>query len=402
MMETRQLDFIRTVGVAPAEVYRAFIHPTALRDWFCNFAHIEARPGGRVYFWWNDGYAAGGEVRRAEAGQALQYTWRGPAESLATDVLVLIEPAEGGAQVKVVHSGIPTDPAWDATVAEFRQGWTTGLENLQSMLETGFDLRQVRRPMMGIFYGQFDADIATKIGVPTSKGVKVEGTMEGLSARAIGLVANDVIVSLDGQPVDDPDGLSPIIRAHKAGDRLAVAYYRGAELRSAVLELAPRPLPDFPKNVPDLVALTEKDAAKFQADLGQNLAACSEEQAERRTGPREWNVKETLAHLIACERDLQTWIADMLNDRPYIDDSLEYSPNVFERIQAMVTLYPNVPALLAELKLSQAETAALLARLPESFLARKHFFNRVSDWMASSSNHYQEHLDQIGRLLAGN
>ena len=371
-----------------------------MRDWFCNFAHVEAHPGGPVYFWWDDGYAASGQVSRAEPGKALQYTWRGSTEAQSTEVVVELEPEGEGTRVKVTHRGIPADPAWDATLEEFRKGWDSGLENLQSLLETGIDLRQARRPMMGIFLGEFNPELAARLGVPVSQGVRLDGTMEGLSARAIGLQANDVLVSLDGRPLSSFDDFGPILRGHKAGDRLPVEYYRGAERRSAVLELAPRPQQEFPKNVKDLVELAQKDAAGLQEELARRLKGCSEDQADRRSAPREWNIKESLMHLVACERDLQTWIADMLNDRPYIPDSLEYSPNVFERLQVMVTFYPSLESLLAELKRSQAETAALLARLPESFLARKHLFNRVSLWMATSPDHYKEHIDEIGRLLA--
>jgi hypothetical protein len=55
----------RNVNVPPAEVYRAFTHATALRDWLCDAAQTEARKGGRLYLWWNSGvYASGAYAAR--------------------------------------------------------------------------------------------------------------------------------------------------------------------------------------------------------------------------------------------------------------------------------------------------------------------------------------------------
>ena len=41
----------------------------------------------------------------------------------------------------------------------------------------------------------------------------------------------------------------------------------------------------------------------------------TEAEAGRKPAPNEWNLKELVAHFIACERDLQSWAAQMLNDR---------------------------------------------------------------------------------------
>jgi uncharacterized damage-inducible protein DinB len=114
--------------------------------------------------------------------------------------------------------------------------------------------------------------------------------------------------------------------------------------------------------------------------LAKLFEGLSESEAERRPAPDAWSIKELVAHLVACERDFQSWVADMLNDN-VVGDSLEFRPNVNERLRVMVERFGTLAALMQELSRSQAETAALLAALPDAFVARKHLYRRVAEWM---------------------
>ena len=67
------LTFKRSVNVPPAEVYRAFTHATALRDWLCDAAQTEVRKGGRVYLWWNSGVYASGAYTALEPGKKVAW-----------------------------------------------------------------------------------------------------------------------------------------------------------------------------------------------------------------------------------------------------------------------------------------------------------------------------------------
>ncbi len=49
----QSLEYQRTVNAPVAEAYRAFTRATPLRDWLCDVALADARPGGRIYLWWN-------------------------------------------------------------------------------------------------------------------------------------------------------------------------------------------------------------------------------------------------------------------------------------------------------------------------------------------------------------
>ena len=54
-----------------------------------------------------------------------------------TQVVISLEEGGEGTRVIVTHSGIGSGEEWAETVKQFKRGWEVGLENLQSVLETG-------------------------------------------------------------------------------------------------------------------------------------------------------------------------------------------------------------------------------------------------------------------------
>ena len=75
--DTHRITVERTVNAAPADVYRAFIAPQALRNWFCDAAQVDPRAGGRIYLAWNGGYHTAGKFTRLARNESMAYTWRG-------------------------------------------------------------------------------------------------------------------------------------------------------------------------------------------------------------------------------------------------------------------------------------------------------------------------------------
>src|SRR5690242_7686350 len=122
------LRFTRTIPASPADVYRAFTAPQALRDWLCDAAQIDPRPGGRVYFWWNNGYYTAGTIADVARDEGLSFTWQGPHEAPGT-LRIALAPKEDQTTVTVVYEGgEATDPATEARIAHI---WEGALEDLQ-------------------------------------------------------------------------------------------------------------------------------------------------------------------------------------------------------------------------------------------------------------------------------
>ncbi|MEK7786242.1 MAG: SRPBCC domain-containing protein, partial [Chloroflexota bacterium] len=349
-------SFKQTINAPPAEVYRAFTHATALRDWLCDAAQAEARVGGRLYLWWGSGFYMSGEFTALEPGKKIVFTWDGKGEPAPTKVQVSLKdaPRNGGTAVTLTHSGVGSGVAWASTVHAIMKDWPESLANLASALETGIDLRYANRPRLGIFFAEFNPQVAQRLNVPAKKGILLEGTMEDSGARAAGLQKDDVIVKFDGKTVDI-NALGAVLDAHKAGDKVEAVFYRGGEKKTVTVELSRRPIPEVPATAAELAEVVRKNYVDMDAELAKMLEGVTEEEASHKAGA-EWSLKELACHFIAMERDFQSWVADMLNDRP-VNDDLEMRPNVNERLRALAGRFGTLAALLTELRQAQTETA---------------------------------------------
>ncbi len=404
MAEPLVLKFARSVNAPAAEAFRAFTHATALRDWLSNAALTDPRHGGYLYLHWNDGYSVRGNYTAFEPPNRLAFTWDGSPDPGIEAVSVHFEAEESGIRV-VLEITLPDDtPEWQRIAAEVNREWTDALENLQSFLEDGIDLRIARRPRLGILYDEFTAEKARRLGVPVTEGILLAGTAENSGAQAAGLRKDDVLVSLNGVKLAAPSSFDAALNGLKAGDQPLVEYYRGAELRSVPLELGHFPIPDLPSSPAELAGKMTAEYRRLNESIRSLVAGLSEEQAEKHPdgAGKEWSVKELVAHFVLCERDIQSWVAGMLRDN-VIEDSLEFRPNMDERIDALVARLGTLPAVLDELALAEGETLALLAALPGWFTERrKHLYRRVCEWVSGSfSGHFeQEHADQFKAAVA--
>ena len=400
-MTTQALEFNRMVGAAPAQVYRAWTRAVALREWLCDTAIADARPGGRVYFGWNSGYWAAGEYTTLEPDQRVAFTWQGKGEPGSTQIEVAMQAAGDGTAIKLVHRGLGDGPAWDAMREEAAAGWQGGLENLASVLETGQDLRFTRRPMLGILLDEFNAEIAARLDVPVTEGTRLSGVVEGMGAQRAGLQKDDVLVSMGGKPTTNWPELTHALQGRHAGDVVTVEFYRGGEKLAVEMPLSQRPIPAVPATPPALAGAVQALNATTLTELAACFEGVSEAAARRRPAPGEWSGLDVLAHFVASERETQTWITDLLNDDERWSDRFENPTNVPARIDALVQVYPTAEAMLELLRRSQAETVAMLADLPPAFVAHKGSYWRLGrDLLTELDEHVQEHAAQIRAAIA--
>lgn len=401
MPKTQTLKVACTVAAPAAEAFRAFIHPTALRDWLCNGAQVDAREGGHIQLRWEDAFYMSGTFRKLEPNKRLVFTWAGYLDPAPTLVTVAFKETARGTQVTVARSGFGTNRLWAGARNGFTEHWPGFLENLKSLLETGVDLRFARRPRLGIGIDEFNAEIAKQMGVPVSQGVRLSGTAEGTGARAAGLQKDDVLVALNGKKLTDWNSFGPALAGLKAGDKPKVVFYRGARKQSVALELSQFPISQIPATGAELAATMRANFKEIEVGFAQLVAGLTETQAERRPQENEWSVKELLAHFILTERDYQSWVADMLNDRA-VNDDLQMRPNVNERIMAVVSRFQTVAALRAELSAASAETANYVEAFPAYFTQhRKHLYRRAAQWQVeyTPAHFYEEHSEQFKTTL---
>jgi hypothetical protein len=360
----------------------------------CDVATTHPKPNGRFYVAWNDDYYSSGHFTMLEKDKAVGFTWSGRDEPSATEVVVTLEEGEDETHITVQHCGLGDGAAWAKQASELTRGWEKSLENLASVLETGEDLRFTKRPMLGIFVSDFNADIAARIGTPVTEGVRLDGVVETMGAAAAGLQQGDVIVSIAGHDVTDYPSLQNALAQHRAGDTVEVIFYRGAEKRTTQMHLSGRPIPEIPSDPAAAAGMLRQRYGQNNDDLEAFIAGITEDEASHRPAAGEWSAKDILAHLIHSERGFQTFIGDMVGgEESWYDD---YAGNLDIRNVATVAAFPSTRALVDELKAARAETVAMIASLPESFLARKGSYWRVGFGVAdNSADHQETHLGQM-------
>jgi uncharacterized protein YndB with AHSA1/START domain len=397
---TATLEYAITVAAPPAEVFRAFTRATPLRDWLCDVALADARVGGRIYLWWNQGYYTAGEFTALEPERRVAFTWMGRNEPGPTEVDVRLQPSGQCTEVHLVHSGLGEGDGWERTRGDLDRGWTAALENLESLLETGQDLRYTRRPMLGVMLEDFNPEVAAELGVPAAEGVRISNAMPGMGAAEAGLRANDILVTVEGQTVTDFPTLVNAIRGKRAGDVVQVGYYRGSDYHAGPMRLSGRWLPEIPPSPAELGQAVSEINGRLMAELGQVMDGVPDEQANARPDGHEWSALEVIAHLVVNERETHMWLADMINDDERVSDRYTNATSVPARIDAVVKLRPTVEAMLKAVAEALRETEIMLALLPPETVAHRGNYWRIGHNLLQNDNHWLEHMEQIKAALA--
>ena len=393
-----QLRFKLQIAAPLDKVYSTFTNGTAFCEWLCDVAQVDARRGGHLYLWWESGYFVNGEYRELIPDEKIGFSWHGAGEPGATQVRVTFKSLPDGTGLVLSHQGIGSENAWKNKRKEFKQSWKRALDNLKSVLETGQDLRFLNKPRLGFCEIQeLSADQAAQAGFPTHAGLLVQGVEEGLCAANAGLQTGDLLVKFGGQKIATLGDLADLLSQHQAGDKVKFLFYRGADKLSAKAQLSRRPALEVPLKADSLAEAVSKLYDHFAVDLEAVLKEASEEQAEYRSDPAEWSIKDVLAHLIATEREIQAWIARRVEGQE-ADFGLRANQPV--RIRAIISNFPLLASLAAELKRNQAETVAMAYDLPEEFVRRRRSYWRVGyELQQISTWHLPNHLDQMRATL---
>jgi uncharacterized protein YndB with AHSA1/START domain len=388
----------QTIQAPVRLVYQAFTNSSMLREWMSDFATLEARAGGRIYLWWNTGYYTSGEFLQLEPEKEITFTWCGRGESRPTIVTVTFKPKRNSTLIKLVHRGLGSGDAWAKASVEFETEWQSCLENLASVLGSGPDLRITNRPMLGINLNDFSPEIANKMGVPVSEGIRLDGVIEGMGAQAAGLQKDDVLVEFAGHPLVDFSSLGSALSGKKAGDTVPVTFYRCQEKNSISLTLSRRSIPQIP---PSLIALSD-EIGRVYTDVEKKVDVITNNISEMEAGfkpaPEEWSVKEVLAHLIHTERGWQQGIVEIAGGQEASYDG--FGSNLEARNLATLIAFPTLVELIQEWKRLNTETIALLASLPAELTQRKGSFWRLAYQCLNFPIHTLAHMEQMKTTLA--
>ncbi|NLF14452.1 MAG: PDZ domain-containing protein [Anaerolineaceae bacterium] len=387
------------VDATPQLAFQVLTETGNLRDWFCDTAWSDPRPGGRYALHWAQGYHVEGRFLEIDPPRRAVVSWHGTGEPGETRVAFELQEQDGGVNVQVVHSGFGPGSEWDEAVAQARRGWDAGLENLKSTVETGIDLRTARQPFLGIHLDLLTPERAARENIAAQWGIYVEGVVDGSGAQAAGLGHSDVIVSLGGMPTNSFEELGAALRARQAGDSVEVERVRGQARDTLQVTLGSRPQPELPDSAPALADRLAERQREANDALRAVLENVSDQEASLSPGEGDWSVREVLAHLSENERAFQMILSN-LAVTGYLDGGPFYPDEIPGRLESILIVAPTVQGLLDRFLVDEAESEAFVRRLPETAVAYKARFRRIANQVLALPDHVVQHVEQIRQALA--
>ena len=121
-------------------------------------------------------------------------------------------------------------------------GFAIPINTAKAVLNDLVTLGRVRRPALGVLTIPISPDIADQLGLASDYGLLIVRVVPGGAADRAGLkggteraylgnqpimIGGDLIVTIDGQDVQDQQELSRLMNGHRAGDTIRVTIYRG-------------------------------------------------------------------------------------------------------------------------------------------------------------------------------
>ena len=135
------------IDAPPAVVWNVITDPAQIRQWFCDGAELDARPGGHGAFSWGE-LTVDLRVVRVEQPRLFAFRWlyaegEEPRESNSTLVEFTLSPEGQGTRLQVVESGLDATDWSDERKAEVLDTHTDGWQRHVADLTEFAGQRQV-------------------------------------------------------------------------------------------------------------------------------------------------------------------------------------------------------------------------------------------------------------------
>ncbi len=112
------------------------------------------------------------------------------------------------------------------------------VKKLLPQLKSG---KAISRGYLGVSIQDLTPSLAKALNVPAQKGAVIADVSSGTPAANGGLRSNDVVVSVDGQPVTDAKSLTRAVGFKAPGSETALTVYRAGKKLDVTVKLGTRP-----------------------------------------------------------------------------------------------------------------------------------------------------------------
>ena len=131
-------------------------------------------------------------------------------------------------------------------------GFAIPSELVSRAVDSALSEGRIVRPWIGARTNAVDATMASALGLDRSKGAVINEILPKGPADKVGLEKGDVILSVDGTPINDDSGLRFKLATLRKGEEVAIRYFREGSERTVNVET------DIPQESP------ERDERKIQ------------------------------------------------------------------------------------------------------------------------------------------
>jgi uncharacterized protein YndB with AHSA1/START domain len=385
----------RSIKASPKRIYTAFTNRDELVAWFCNEAYIQAQQNSPYVVVWNaEKFNATGIVKALKENESLTLSWRstyqGMTEEQDSEIAISISENGDGSKLVFEHTGLKDKEAYEGQ-------WNKRLDDLKLYLETGGIPNIVNRVIIGIFPGGVPEKRRKELGLADNEATIVTNLVPDYSAQKAGILVDDVIIALNGTKVTNDLPMNFLVANNKPGDSVEVTLIRGSETLKLNMSLMPYPVPPIPATFGDLAANLSAQYDEVFKNLSALFDGVSEEEASKRPEEKEWSAKHVLAHLLYTER----YGNDTTAGRYQGGQPQHWSGNNDVRLEALISVNPNVADLLREFRLALNERLALWRTFPAEAIDG----NPSNLWSeafnsAGTVQHTTGHFRQIQEALA--
>lgn len=130
-----------------------------------------------------------------------------------------------------------------------------------------------QRGYLGVVIREVNSDLAKEKKIAVSQGVYVDSLAENSSAGAAGIQKGDVIIKIDGQPVDASSDVLEAVGSHRPGDKVNLTVWRKGVEKDFTVVLKNK------QGNTDVVKKT--DAAGMLTALGADFQTLGEKEARK-------------------------------------------------------------------------------------------------------------------------
>jgi S1-C subfamily serine protease len=135
-------------------------------------------------------------------------------------------------------------------------GFAMPINRAKAMLDEYHKSGHISRPVLGVQALLIQGDLAQALELPQEGGLLIERVESGSAAAEAGLrgpnrsvivgnyrlgIGGDLIVAIDGKPVDTNDALQRALNRKKGGDPMELTIYRGGRTQKVTVRLGSAP-----------------------------------------------------------------------------------------------------------------------------------------------------------------